>query len=90
MKLYNVKDVKALFDTVQNCEGRVEMVLPSQNISLNDNTVLTEARCQTMPEEGLREIELVAEKTEDVYKLLHFAMRGETARSILAKNRKTA
>ena len=90
MKLYNVKDVKALFDTVQDCEGRVEMVLPSQNISLNDNTVLTEALCQAMPEEGLREIELVAEKTEDVYKLLHFAMRGETTRSILAKNRKTA
>ena len=34
MKLYNVKDVKGLFETVNDCEGSVEMVLPSQNIDV--------------------------------------------------------
>ncbi len=85
MKLYNVKNVKGLFDAVQNCEGRVEMVLPSQNISLNNNNELSEVICQVMPEEGIREIEITAEKKEDIYRLLHFAMRGEEARAIRAE-----
>lgn len=82
MKLYNVKDVKGLFDAVNNCEGSVEMVLPSQNINLNHNREMSEILCEIASEEGIREIELKAEKKEDIYKLLHFAMRGEEARSI--------
>ena len=85
MKLYNVKDVKGLFDAVNNCEGRVEMVLPSRNINLNNNTEMTKILCEITPEEGIREIELKAEKKEDVYKLLHFAMRGEEAKMIKAE-----
>ena len=92
MKLYNVKNVKGLFETVENCEGRVEMVLPSENISLN-NSQLSELICQVMPEEGIREIEVRAEVKEDIYRLLHFAMRDEEARSIkaeIAQERKMA
>jgi len=85
MKLYNVKDVKGLFDAVNNCEGSVEMVLPSQNISLNHNQKMSEILCGIAPEEGIREIELRAERKEDIYKLLHFAMRGEEARVIKAE-----
>lgn len=82
MKLYNVKNVKGLFETVDNCEGRVEMVLPSNNISLNNNDELSEIITQVMPEEGIREIEIQAENKEDLYRLLHFAMRDDAARSI--------
>ena len=82
MKLYNVKDVKGLLNAVNNCEGRVEMVLPSKNINLNNNTEMTEILCGIMPEEGIREIELKTETREDIYKLLHFAMRGEETKMI--------
>ena len=85
MKLYNVKDVKGLFEAVNNCEGRVEMVLPSQNINLNNNKEMTEILCEMAPDEGIREIELRTEKQEDVYKLLHFAMRGEETKAIKAE-----
>ena len=77
MKLYNVKDVKGLFDAVNDCEGSIEMVLPSQNINLNNNQELSEILSEIAPEEGFREIEIKAETKEDVYKLLRFAMRGE-------------
>ena len=76
MKLYNVKDVKGLFDAVNNCEGSIEMVLPSQNINLNNNEELSEILSEIAPEKGFREIEIRAEKQEDVFKLLRFAMRG--------------
>lgn len=86
MKLYNVKNVKGLFETVENCEGRVEMVLPSSNINLNDPEV-SELITQVMPEEGIREIEIRTEVKEDVYRLLHFAMHDVDAKSIKAEIR---
>ena len=84
MKLYNVKNVKGLFTAVENCEGRVEMVLPSKNINLN-NPELSELFSHLAPEEGIREIEIKAEKKEDIYRLLHFAMRDDEARAIKAE-----
>ena len=93
MKLYNVKNVKGLFETVENCEGRVEMVLPSNNISLNNNPEISEVISQVMPEEGIREIEIQTDNREDVYKLLHFAIRDDEAKAIKAeidKDQRTA
>ena len=56
MKLYNVKDVKGLFETVNDCEGSIEMVLPSQNINLNNNQELSEILSEIAPEEGFRQL----------------------------------
>lgn len=84
MKLYNVKNVKGLFETVKTCEGRVDMVLPSSNINLN-NTELSELIEQVMPEEGIKEMEIRAERKEDIYRLLHFAIRDDEARAIKAE-----
>ena len=85
MKLYNVKDVKGLFETVNDCEGSVEMVLPSQNIDLNNNEIFAEVLCEIAQDEGIREIEIKAENQKDVYKLLHFAMRGKEAKAVKAE-----
>ena len=90
MKLYNVKDVKGLFETVNNCEGSVEMVLPSQNINLNNNGIMEEILCEIAQDEGIREIEVKVENQTDMYKLLHFAMRGEETKAIKAEMRKIA
>ena len=90
MKLYNVKDVKGLFDAVNNCEGSVEMVLPSQNIALNGNAIFEEVLCEIAKDDGIREMEIQVENREDMYKLLHFAMRGEEAKAIISEIRKTA
>ena len=85
MKLYNVKNVKGLFEAVDNCEGNVEMVLPSNKINLNNNSEISEVISQVMPEEGIREIEIQAENREDVYRLLHFAIRDDEAKAIKAE-----
>ena len=66
------------------------MVLPSQNINLNNNEELEQVLCEIAPEEGIRELKIRTENQKDVYKLLHFAMRGEEAKAIKAKMRKTA
>ena len=87
MKLYNVKNVKGFFETVNDCEGRVDMVLPSKNINLNNADELSDVITQVMPEEGIREIEIRAEKKEDIYRLLHFAMRDYDTRAIMAEIR---
>ena len=86
MKLYNVKDVKGLFEAVNDCEGSIEMVLPSQNINLNNNEELSEVLCEIAAEEGIREIEIRAEKKEDVFKLLSFALRGEDAKVLKSES----
>ena len=85
MKLYNVKNVKGFIDTVNNCEGRVDMVLPSKNINLNDAEEIFDVLTQVAPEEGLKEIELEVEKKDDIFKLLNFAMRDYDAHSIMAE-----
>ena len=87
MKLYNVKNVKGFVETVNNCEGRVDMVLPSQNITLNHAEKILDVLTQVAPEEGYKEIELKVEKKEDIFKLLNFAMKDYDARSILAEIR---
>ena len=81
MKLYNVKDVKGLFEVVENCEGRVEMVLPTKRINLN-NSELKELIPQIVAQDGIREIEIVSDNSKDIFRLVHFAMRGEEAKAI--------
>lgn len=85
MKLYNIKNVKGLVETVNHCEGRVDMVLPSKNINLNNADDLFEVLAQVAPEEGFREIELNVEKKEDIFRLLRFAMTDYDTQSILAE-----
>ena len=85
MKLYNVKNVKGFIETVNNCEGRVDMVLPSNNINLNNAEEIFDILAQVAPEEGLREIELTIEKKEDVFRFLKFAMTDYDTGSILAE-----
>ncbi|MBQ9032316.1 MAG: hypothetical protein IJ106_12830 [Parasporobacterium sp.] len=87
MKLYNVKNVKGFIETVNDCEGRVDMVLPSKDINLNNADELLEVLDQVAPEEGFREIELKVEKNQDVVRLLKYAMRDFDTRSILAEIR---
>ena len=87
MKLYNVKNVKGFIETVNNCEGRVDMVLPSKNINLNDADDIMDVLTQVAPSEGIKEIELQVEKKEDLYQLLKFAMTDYDTHSILAEMR---
>ena len=87
MKLYNVKNVKGFAETVNNCEGRVDMVLPSQNINLNNAEEILDILTQVAPAEGFREIELEVEKKEDIFRLLKFAMTDYDTGSILAEIR---
>ena len=85
MKLYNIKNVKGFVETVNHCEGRVDMVLPSKNINLNNADDLFDVLTQVAPEEGFREIELNVEKKEDIFRLLKFAMADFNTQSILAE-----
>lgn len=86
MKLYNVKDVKGLFEVVKNCEGRVEMVLPAKRINLN-NSELNELIPQIVSEDGIGEIELVSDNSKDIFRFVNFAMRGEEARTVRSRIR---
>ena len=78
MKIQNIKDVEKFFEVVDSCKGKIELVTSEGDV-LNLKSKL----CQYVSlanifsnEAYIPELELKAEKEEDVEKLINFMMNG--------------
>lgn len=77
MKLNNVKNIEKLFEVIDSCEGKVELV--GEDIRLNLKSKLAQYFSLAEIFAGgneIPEIELIAYNQEDVNKLLNFMMAG--------------
>ncbi len=79
MKLENVKDVNKLFEVVDSCKGKVELVT-GEGDRLNLKSKLSQYISLTGIFKGgaadIPELEIVAYEPEDINKLLNFMMNN--------------
>ncbi|MCF0229807.1 MAG: hypothetical protein HUJ76_08985 [Parasporobacterium sp.] len=77
MKLFNVKNIDGLFNTIQDCTGNVNVVLRDKVINLKDDIKTYSNIFSTLSSgSGIEELNLTTENTEDTARLLKFAIRG--------------
>ena len=79
MKLQNVKDVRKLFEVVDSCKGKVELVTGEGDrlnlkSKLSQHISLSGIFKDGVPE--IPEMEIVAYDPEDVQKLFNFMVNG--------------
>ena len=75
MTLYNVRNIKKLFETVNTCAGDVKLVTPSADISLKTvPEVYKELLEESTPAKGVKELTLKTENADDCVKLMNFAL----------------
>ena len=79
MKLMNVKNVEGLFQVIDSCKGRVELVT-GEGDRLNLKSKLSQYMSLTklFNDTTIPELELVAYDPEDTRKLIDFMTGGNT------------
>ena len=79
MKLYNVKNLQGLFDVIDKCEGRVELI--GEDICINLKSKLAQyfalADIFSAGDDVIKELELKTYDMDDTNKLMNFLMSGE-------------
>lgn len=77
MKLKNVKNIDKLFQTINECSGKVMLV--GDDIQLNMKSKLTQyvALAKIFSDGEIPELELHAENPDDVAKLIKFMMEDQ-------------
>ncbi len=79
MKLYNVKNLEGLFDVIDKCEGRVELI--GEDICINLKSKLAQyfalADIFSAGDDVIKELELKTYDMDDTNKLMNFLMSGE-------------
>ena len=78
MKLMNVKNVDKLFETIDKCNGKVELV--GEDITLNLKSKLSQyfSLAKLFSEGEIPELELVTHDPEDANLLVRFMMDNQT------------
>ena len=76
MKLMNVKNLEMLFQVIDNCNGKVELVSKDMRINLKSNIAkyFGLASLFAAGVDEIKEMEIVAYDVEDVQRLIRFAM----------------
>ena len=79
MKLMNVKNVEGLFQVIDSCKGRVELVT-GEGDRLNLKSKLSQyvSLTKLFNDTTIPELELVANDPEDTRKLIDFMTGGNT------------
>lgn len=78
MKLVNVKNVDKLFETIDKCNGKVELV--GEDITLNLKSKLSQyfSLAKLFSDGEIPELELVTHDPEDANLLVRFMMDNQT------------
>jgi hypothetical protein len=78
MKVTNITDVKALFNVIDECSGKVELVT-GEGDRLNLKSKLSQyvALANVFSDGKIDELELIAYEPEDVNKLISFMYNGQ-------------
>ena len=77
MKLQNVKDVNKLFEVVDSCKGKVELVT-GEGDRLNLKSKLSQyiALTQMFKDAQIGEIEIMVSEPEDMSMIIDYLVRG--------------
>ena len=79
MKLYNVKNLEGLFNVIDKCEGRIELV--GKDICINLKSKLAQyfalADIFSAGDDVIKELELKAYNASDTEKIMNFLIGGE-------------
>ena len=80
MKLFNIEKPEMLFTKLDECQGRVDIVLPDGNhCEWAKDGALVKSLWKTMPDKRLDNMEVQLESTEDTMSMINFLMRGNCA-----------
>ena len=78
MKLINVKNIEKLFEVIDSCEGKIELVGSEIRLNLKSKLAQYFGLAQVFSnEESIKELELIAYNQADVNKLMQFMIDGE-------------
>ena len=80
MKLYNIRKPENLFKKLDECNGRVDIVLPDgKRCDWHQDGELVKSLWQTMPDKTLDNMEAKLENGQDTMHIIDFLMRGNCA-----------
>ena len=78
MKLENISDVKAFFEAVDQCKGKIELVSPEgDRINLKSKLSQYLSIANMCSNWYIKELELVVHEKEDMDRLIEFMLSGE-------------
>ena len=79
MTLENISNIEGLFEVINECKGRVELVSPEgDKINLKSRLAQLLAVAGVFSSGYLRELELNVEDADDMNRILDFAVTGES------------
>ena len=78
MKLMNVKNVDKLFETIDKCNGKVELVGEDITLNLKSNLSQYFSLAKLFSDGEIPELELVTHDPEDANLLVRFMMDNQT------------
>lgn len=80
MKIYNIERPEVLFNKLDECEGRVDIVMPDGNhCEWAKEGELVKSLWKTMPCNRVSNMELKLENSKDTVHMIDFLMRGNCA-----------
>lgn len=79
MTLENISNIEGLFEVINECKGRVELVSPEgDKINLKSRLAQLLAVAGVFSSGYIRELELNIEDSDDMNRILEFAVTGES------------
>ena len=77
MKVTNIKNIEAFFNTVDSCKGRVELVTgEGDRLNLKSKLCQYVSMANIFSNGEIPELEIIAYEREDLDKLISFMMNG--------------
>ena len=77
MKVCNITDLDKFFETLDKCEGKVEIIGPDLRLNLKSKLAQYFSLAQIFSSgEVVKELELICEKPEDAIKLMSYMING--------------
>ncbi len=78
MTLENISNIEGLFEVINECKGRVELISPEgDKINLKSRLAQLLAVAGVFSNGYIRELELSIEDSDDMNRILEFAVTGE-------------
>lgn len=76
MKLTNVKNIEKLFEVIDSCSGKVELIGEDMRLNLKSKLTQYFSLAKLFSDGKIPEMEIVAYNQEDVNKLMQFMING--------------
>lgn len=76
MKLTNVKNIEKLFEVIDSCSGKVELIGEDMRLNLKSKLTQYFSLAKLFSDGEIPEMEIVAYNQEDVNKLMQFMING--------------